>query len=213
MDSILAELAGLMGVKGSFVCARDGSLLARAMPAGTDDASLAGIGRSLMQTLTGLEVDRHKRPTDMEFAYADAMLLVKNLGTGYLCVLCARQANIAMINMTAGLAARKVKEALAAATAPPVSTTEAAETPPATAAEVPCLASAKVSQVEHELARAVGPVAMLVVDDTVAAMGCTREQVPVALTKDWLARLAREIPDEAKRAQFLQVAEQILRGG
>lgn len=220
MQVILAELGALMGVKGSFVCARDGALLVRAMPDGTNDAGLAAIGRSLMQTLTGLEVDRRKRPSEMEFAYADSMLLVKNLGTGCLCVLCARQANVAMVNMTANLAARKLKEALAAAPviaeapAPPPSATPAVASPAAPVVpEGPRVSPSVVSKVEHELARAVGPVAMLVVDDAVAAMGCTRETVPAASVPDWLDRLGGEISDGAKRSQFLQSARQIVQAG
>ena len=227
MQAILAELGALMGVKGSFVCARDGALLVRAMPDGTTNAGLAAIGRSLMQTLTGLEVDRRKRPSEMEFAYADSMLLVKNLGTGCLCVLCARQANVAMVNMTANLAARKLKETLAAAPviaeapaatattpAPPPSATPAVASPAAPVVpEGPRVSPSVVSKVEHELARAVGPVAMLVVDDAVAAMGCTRETVPAASVPDWLDRLGGEISDGAKRSQFLQSARQIVQAG
>jgi predicted regulator of Ras-like GTPase activity (Roadblock/LC7/MglB family) len=224
VQAILAELGALMGVQGSFVCGRDGALLVRAMPNGTNDAGLAAIGRSLMQTLTGLEVDRHKRPSAMEFAYVDAMMLVKNLGAGCLCVLCARQANVAMVNMTANLAARKLKEALAAPTpatviaAAPATAAAAAAAPPAaasapSAAQGPCLAAALVTRIEHELARAVGPVAMLVVDDAVAAIGCTRESVPAASASGWIERLAAEIGDAAKRAQFVKSAEQMLRAG
>ena len=233
MQAILAELGALMGVKGSFVCGRDGALLVRAMPDGTNDVGLATIGRSLMQTLTGLEVDRRKRPSEMDFAYANAMMLVKNLGTGCLCVVCARQANIAMVNMTANTAARKLKEALAAPAAPPViaappapsGIAPAAAAPvaasaaappaaaPASAAPGPCLPLSTISQVEHELARAIGPVAMLAVDDSVAAMGFKREALPADSASAWLERLSGEIADAGKRGQFLQAARQLLRAG
>ena len=240
MHAILAELGALMGVKGSFVCGRDGALLVRAMPDGTNDIGLAAIGRSLMQTLIGLEVDRRKRPSEMEFAYSNEILLVKNLGAGCLCVLCARQANVAMVNMTANMAARKLKEALAApgpapviaappapsaaAPAPPAAAAPAAAQvakPPAAvptavsagAAQGPCLPLSKITQIEHELARAVGPVAMLAVDDAVSAMGVTREMLPAASASAWIDRLAGEIADAKKRAQFVQAAQQVVRAG
>jgi hypothetical protein len=208
------------------------------MPDGTNDIGLAAIGHSLMQTLAGLELDRRKRPGEMDFAYANAMMLVKNLGKGCLCVLCARQANIAMVNMTANIAARKLKEALAAPTAapviaaPPVPSVAAPATPPAaalpaapvatpppavapavSAAQGPCLPVSKITQIEHELARAVGPVAMLAVDDSVAAMGFTRQTLPVASTSAWLERLGGEIADGGKRTRFLQTARQIVQSG
>jgi predicted regulator of Ras-like GTPase activity (Roadblock/LC7/MglB family) len=235
MQSILNELSALMGVKGSFVCGRDGCLLVRAMPNGTDDTRLSAIGHSLMQTLAGLEVDRKKRANEMEFAYGGSMLLIKNLGAACLCVLCARQANVAMVNMTANMAARRLKEAIAtsAATAPvaaaPAATPVAAppaETPaaapaaappaaapaaaPAGAPAGPSLPLSAVSQVEHELARAVGPVAMLVVDDSLVAMGFTRETLPAAEGLAWLERLGAEIANVYKRGEFMQAARQIL---
>lgn len=228
---MLAELGALMGVRGSFVCGRDGALLVRAMPDGTNDVGLAAIGRSLMQTLTGLEVDRRKRPSEMEFVFANGMMLVKNLGTGCLCVLCSRQANVAMINMTANMAARKLKEALVAPgaapviAAPPAPSAATPVSPPpaspavapaaatAVAAQGPSLGSSKIAQIEHELARAVGPVAMLAVDDAVAAMGFTRETLPAASASAWLDRLGGEIADSGKRAQFVQAARQIVRAG
>jgi predicted regulator of Ras-like GTPase activity (Roadblock/LC7/MglB family) len=231
VQAILGELGTLMGVKGSFVCGRDGALLVRAMPNGTSDMGLAVIGRSLMQTLTGLEVDRRKRASEMEFAYADTMMLVKNLGTGCLCVLCARQANVPMINMTVNLAVRKLREALAGAGDAPViaaapAPTAAAPAPtpaaapavapeatPASAPAGPCLALSKIAEIEHALARAVGPVAMLAVDDAVAVMGFTRETLPAASASAWLERLGGEIADPTRRAQFMQAAQHIVRAG
>ncbi len=231
MQAILAELGALMGVKGSFVCGSDGALLVRAMPDGTNDIGLAAIGRSLMQTLIGLEVDRRKRPSAMGFAYANEILLVKNLGVGCLCVLCARQANVAIVNMTANVAARKLKEALAAPGAapviagPPAPMAAAPALPPAAAPAVapaaapvgasqgPCLPLSKITQIEHELALAVGPVAMLAVDDAIAAMGFTRETLPAASALAWLERLGGEIADAGKRAQFVHAARQVVRAG
>jgi hypothetical protein len=70
-----------------------------------------------------------------------------------------------------------------------------------------------ITKIEHELARAVGPVAMLAVDDSVAAMGVTRQTLPVASISAWLERLGGEIADAAKRTQFLETARQIVRGG
>jgi predicted regulator of Ras-like GTPase activity (Roadblock/LC7/MglB family) len=233
MQAILAELGALMGVNGSFVCGRDGALLGRAMPAGTTDAGLAAIGRSLMQTLNGLEVDRHKRPSELDFVFANGMMLVKNLGTGCLCVLCARQANVAMVNMTANMAMRKLKEVMsppasaaappaAASVAAPVAAVPAAAAPaaiapvgpaPAAVASGPVLDQALVTQIEHELARAVGPVAMFAVDDALAAMGSTRQTLPAVSAAAWIERLGGEIADEGKRTHFLQAARQLARVG
>ena len=221
MQAILSELGALMGVNGSFVCDRDGGLVGRAMPEGTTDAGLAAIGRSVMQTLNGLEIDRRKRPSELDFVFANGMMLVKNLGAGCLCVLCARQANVAMVNMTANMAARKLKDILSApaparasaaappAVAPPAPAPVVAS--PAGATGGPPLDATLVSQIEHELARAVGPVAMFAVDDAAAAMGFTRQSLPAASAAGWIERLAGEIADAGKKAHFLEAARQLAR--
>ena len=230
MQAILSELGALMGVKGSFVCDRDGGLVGRAMPEGTTDASLAAIGRSVMQTLNGLEIDRRKRPSELNFVFDNGMMLVKNLGVGCLCVLCARQANVAMVNMTANMAVRKLKDVLSApagasvAAAPAASPAAAPSAPAPAAAPVavvvtspagatggPTLDAALVSQIEHELARAVGPVAMFAVDDAAAAMGFTRQSLPAASAAGWIERLGGEIADAGKKAHFLEAARQLAR--
>jgi predicted regulator of Ras-like GTPase activity (Roadblock/LC7/MglB family) len=235
VQAILSELGALMGVKGSFVCDRDGGLVGRAMPEGMTDAGLAAIGRSLMQTLNGLEIDRRKRPSELDFVFANGMMLVKNLGVGCLCVLCARQANVAMVNMTANMAVRKLKDVLSAparasaaappavapaaapAAAPPPSPAPAAApeaavvASPAGEAGGPPLGAALVSQIEHELARAVGPVAMFAVDDAAAAMGFTRQTLPAASAAGWIERLGGEIADAGKKAHFLEAARQLAR--
>ena len=216
MQAILGDIGALMGVAGSFVCGRDGALVGKAMPAGAEDSGLATIGRSLMQTFAGLEADRHKRPTELDLVYEGGRLLVKNLGSGCLCVLCSRQANVAMVNMTANMAARKLKDTLAAAPAAATASTPsaapvAAAAPPPTADTrgATMVAPDLVTQIEHELARLVGPVAMLAVDDAVGAFQCTRQTLPLTSLGAWIERLGGEIADAAKRAQFLQSARKL----
>jgi predicted regulator of Ras-like GTPase activity (Roadblock/LC7/MglB family) len=223
VQAILGDIGALMGVTGSFVCGRDGALVGRAMPGLTEDGSLATIGRALMRTLDGLEADRHKRPTELDFVFKNGLLLVKNLGSGCLCVLCGRNANVAMVNMTANMAARKLKDTLAAGpgTAAPAAPTPApvapaAPTPapvvaPILAADTggPTVALELVTQIEHELARLVGPVAMLAVDDAVGGLNCTRQTLPSGALGAWIERLGAEIADAAKRAQFIHAARKL----
>jgi len=218
VQAILDDIGALMGVTGSFVCGRDGGLLGRAMPAGMDDAGLTGVGRSLMQTFNGLEVDRRKRATEFDLVFKQGQLLVKNLGGGCLCVLCTRQANVAMVNMTTNMAARKLKDVLGTAAPPVPVSPPAASTPAPSSAAVTSappsaaagtLDAALVTQIEHELARVVGPVAMLAVDDAVAGLGCTRQTLPSNALPAWIERLGAEIADTAKRTQFVRAARHI----
>jgi predicted regulator of Ras-like GTPase activity (Roadblock/LC7/MglB family) len=210
VQSILADIGALLGVTGSFICGRDGALVAQAMPAASEEAGLSAIGRTLMQTFTGLEVDRHKRPAELDLVFKGGVLLTRNFGSGCLCVLCSRQANVAMVNMTANMAVRKLKDLVGTASpAVPSLATPPAVPAPVAAPGGSVVAPALVTKIEHELARLVGPVAILAVDDAAAAMGYTRQTLPASALSAWIERLATEVPGAAKRAQFVQVARKL----
>jgi len=75
----LGDLGTLMGVTGSFVCGRDGSLLGRAMPPAMDDSGLAAFGRSVMQSFNGLEVDLRGRASEFDLVFKQDQPLVENM--------------------------------------------------------------------------------------------------------------------------------------
>ncbi len=235
MQAILAELGALMGVNGSFVCDRDGGLVGRAMPDGVTNAGLAAIGRSLMQTLNGTRGRSAQAAVRTGFRLCQRNDAGEEPG-GRLPVrpVCPpgerghgqhdRQHGGAQAEGSAvrfrGRAGRcgsgcgavcPAPAAAAPAAAPPVPAPVAA--PVASATGGPPLDTALVSQIEHELARAVGPVAMFAVDDAAAAMGFTRQTLPAISAAAWIERLGGEIADAGKKAHFLQAARQIARVG
>ncbi|HAL60977.1 MAG TPA: hypothetical protein DCP08_01040 [Chloroflexi bacterium] len=112
MDRILQDVNGVVGVTGSFACDGEGEVLARALPSVFDGATLSTVARIAAQTVAGLETARRRKVTDMDLVYGDGRLVVKNLGNGYLCILCVRNINVPLLNLTANLAARKLSERL-----------------------------------------------------------------------------------------------------
>ena len=63
-----------------------------------------------------------------------------------------------------------------------------------------------VSVIEHELKRVMGPVATVIVDDTLAESGKSRDCFPEDGTELFVSALGQEIADVSKREQFMQAA-------
>lgn len=110
MDRILQDVNAVVGVTGSFVCDEEGEVLARALPSVFDGATLSTVARIAAQTVAGLEAARRRKVTDLDLVYGDGRLVVKNLRNGCLCILCVRNINVPLLNLTANLAARKLSE-------------------------------------------------------------------------------------------------------
>ncbi len=133
MENHLKEINAVLGVVGSFVCLSDGSLVAKALPDKLDAASAAHIAT---QTLSALDTSG-QRIVEADLIYGQGRLVLKNLRGGVLVIVCARNINIPLLNLTANVAAKKlaaeIKPARAAAPEP-VSTPAPAPAEPAPAA-------------------------------------------------------------------------------
>lgn len=144
MEEILRDVNAVVGVTGSFVCDDEGRVLAQALPNIFDAEMLSPVGRTLAQTIAGLETTNRRKVGDIDLLYEQGRLIVKNLGDGCLCVLCVRRINVPLLNLTANVAAKKLSERIkeskpvVAQAAPPRAAPEpelmAAAAPPAEAA-------------------------------------------------------------------------------
>lgn len=217
MQAILKDIGAILGVSGSFICAADGSVLAESMPANVDRARLEQAGRILARTCSGLQAGPQRKVGDIDLMFADGRLVVKSFGQGCLAIACTRNVNLPMVNLTANMAVRKVKEKLAAGEvkAQPAQPASAPAAPVMAAAPAPAIlasgdgvaaGASTIAVIEHELARAIGPVAPIVVDEAITALGSTRDQYPRRSLPALVERLGHEIKDEGKRKAFQQAA-------
>lgn len=146
MEEILRDVNAVVGVTGSFVCDDEGHVLAQILPNIFDAEMLSPVGRTLAQTIAGLETTNRRKVGDIDLLYEQGRLIVKNLGDGCLCVLCVRRINVPLLNLTANVAAKKLSErikesrpamaqapALRAAPEPELVAAAAAAVPPAEA--------------------------------------------------------------------------------
>jgi predicted regulator of Ras-like GTPase activity (Roadblock/LC7/MglB family) len=112
VEQLLANINAVAGVRGSFVCDADGALVARALPSQFDETTLLPAARTMLQTIDGLETTRRRRIHEVDIVFHDSRMVVKNLRFGCLYVICARNINVPLLNLTANVAARKITDML-----------------------------------------------------------------------------------------------------
>jgi predicted regulator of Ras-like GTPase activity (Roadblock/LC7/MglB family) len=112
VEQLLADINAVAGVKGSFVCDVDGAIVARALPASLDETRILPAARTILQTIDGLETTRRRKVQELDILFRDARMVVKNLRVGCLYVVCARNINVPLLNLTANLSAKKLAEML-----------------------------------------------------------------------------------------------------
>jgi hypothetical protein len=231
MEAVLQEVNAAVGVTGCFVVGASGRLEARALPESYPSPALETVGRTLMQTLAGIELARRRKAGDLDLGFRDGRLLVKSLSPGCLCILTARRVNVPLVNLTANVAVRKLKELRKEATASvptpgipsqaPASGSMSGMPVVAPAVPVPAAPSAASAPaatvdgrvfalIERELARALGSEAQLVLYYEVAAMGLNKSAFPRAYLGDLIERLSGEIDDAVSRSKFVQAAQQAI---
>jgi predicted regulator of Ras-like GTPase activity (Roadblock/LC7/MglB family) len=118
VEQLLADINAVAGVKGSFVCDSHGALVAQALPLPFDESSLLPAARTLLQTIDGLETTRRRKVQQLDIVFHDARMVVKNLRVGCLYVLCTRNINVPLLDLTANLAAKRLSEMLREAAGP-----------------------------------------------------------------------------------------------
>lgn len=112
MEDILRDISAVVGVTGCFVCNEGGEVVASALPGVFDETILSNVGRTITQTIAGLELTRHRRADNLDLLYGGGRLVIKNLRPGCLIVLCVPTINVPLLNLTANTAARKLREEL-----------------------------------------------------------------------------------------------------
>lgn len=219
MESILREVTAAVGVTAAFVCDGAGKVDAGVVPGEVSPQALETVARTLVQTLGGIELARKRKVGDLDLGFAGGRLLVKNLAPGCLCILTVKRVNIPLVNMTANVAVKKLKELRREPSpepAPAPAAVPAAASARQAAPEVPAASPAAradgrvLAQIEHELSRALGSEAQLVLYYEIAAMGVSKAAFPRAYLGDLVERVSGEIDDPARRAVFLEASKKII---
>ena len=206
MEDTLKDINAVSGVTGCFVCGREGQVLASALPSVFDEAILAAVGRIVAQAVAGLGTARRGKVAEIDLVYGQYRLITKNLRAGSLCIVCVRNVNLPLLHVASSSTARQLAAGLkASAQAKPLGPGESA------APRAEPIGAAFLGRVEKELARAIGPMASLVVDEGIEALGAQRESFPWHNLQRLVESLGTEIPDEEKRLSFVEAVAAALR--
>ena len=108
MEDILKDITAVAGVTGCFICNGEGQVLASALPDLFDETMLSTVGRTMAQTMAGLATARRRKVGDIALVYDQGQFIAKNLGEGCLCILCVRNINVPLLNLTANMAAKRL---------------------------------------------------------------------------------------------------------
>lgn len=107
MEAALAEINGVPGVRGSFICDSRGEMIVNAVATGLD-AALDGVGREVSQTMAALEmIGEAKR--ELDFAYSRMRVLVHGLEKAVLVVLCEPKVDISLVRLTVNVVTTRLK--------------------------------------------------------------------------------------------------------
>jgi predicted regulator of Ras-like GTPase activity (Roadblock/LC7/MglB family) len=112
VQQLLDDINAVAGVTGSFVCDSAGTIVAESLPPSFEGTAVQLVARTLLQTVDGLETTRRRRVHQLDIVFRESRMVVKNLRVGCLYVLCARNINVPLLDLTANLAARKLTQAL-----------------------------------------------------------------------------------------------------
>jgi hypothetical protein len=113
MENILKDINAVVGVTGSFVCNGKGEVRASALLDLFDETILSTVGQTMAQTMAGLATARRRKIGDIDLVYDESRLIAKSLGEGCLCILCVRKIRVPLLNLTADVAAKKLKAKIA----------------------------------------------------------------------------------------------------
>lgn len=136
MENYLKEINGVLGVIGSFVCLPDNSIAAKRLPEKFDSVGVEAAARAAIQTFNALEASG-QRVVEADLVYGQGRLVLKSLRGGILVIVCARNINIPLLNLTANLVAKKLAADLKPKSAPTSMPAAAMDHPEITSAPRP----------------------------------------------------------------------------
>lgn len=110
MQTILQQITAIDGVIGSSIYNNQGKILAAACPLILDNKQLETAAGTILDCLHALQISQTL--AGMELRFSEGRLIVKPLSEAYISVLCSKNVNTSMVNITLNLALRKLEQLL-----------------------------------------------------------------------------------------------------
>jgi len=110
MQTILQQITAIDGVIGSSIYNNQGRVLAAACPLILDNKQLETAAGTILDCLHALQISQTM--VGMELRFSEGRLIVRPLSGAYISVLCSKNVNTSMVNITLNLALRKLEQLL-----------------------------------------------------------------------------------------------------
>jgi len=110
MQTILQQITAIDGVIGTSLYNEQGKILAAACPLILDEKQLGTAAGTVLDCLHALQIPQTLVTMDLRFA--EGRLMVRPLTGAYISVLCSKNVNMSMVNITLNLALRKLEQML-----------------------------------------------------------------------------------------------------
>jgi hypothetical protein len=211
MNSILAGVNAVPGVIGSCIFDADDQCVALLLPPPYEPILLRLLIQEMRSALATLSyVDGADRWKELVLECDGGFVSFRSIGGHTLMVLAGADLNVAMLGVGASVAALKLEQqAGQGARSPEPSSTPAAAARPAApmaAPRVEPLPKMVVESVITALARQIGPIARLFVEQEAAALA-SLDLAAAAKLRELVAALAGRVPDAQKRREFVAEVE------
>lgn len=107
MQNVLQNINSVEGVMGSAVLSMGGQVLVHAFPPLIDAATLQKAAGLALDCAYGLQISDTLESLDLR--YAEGRLIIRSFPGAMLCLLCAKNVNLQMLNITLNLAVKKLE--------------------------------------------------------------------------------------------------------
>ena len=100
IQSFVSELSTLVGVQAAFIFDGQGTIRLRSKVLELDEDRAVALARLLSRTLTGLANVQRSNQIDLDLVFKEGRLVVKGIDNGGLCILCNRQMNYSLLQLS-----------------------------------------------------------------------------------------------------------------
>ncbi len=117
MKGILKDINAMVGVEGSFVADGKGEILSSVDKNNYPEESLKAVSWEIIQTVRSLRFAQ-VNPEEFDLCFAKGRVIARVIGSGMLVILCSKDINIPLLNLTVDVAAKRIEQSLESAKAP-----------------------------------------------------------------------------------------------
>lgn len=114
MKGILRDINAMVGVQGSFVTDGKGEVVSLVNESDFPEGSLKIVSQEIIQTVRSLRF-AHLSPDEFDLSFEKGRVIARLVGPGMLVILCSRDINIPLLNLTAEVAAKRIERLLESA--------------------------------------------------------------------------------------------------